>query len=904
MNNLYKIYIYERYKDLKNSNKKIYDNNNLSKIFEYYTCIELEKKYNKPFYEYNDIDPIFKEDNNMSQTDTGVDCCDLIDSIVQCKLRSNSLTFTECSTFFAHQNIYDDKTNQTVIRWKNLIIARNDGCKLAKNLKEKKKLFIDITFDKKKLLSFCEELYNNPPTYPVYKDTFILRDYQKECIKLIKNNNKNIVINLPTGTGKNSVIVYSIKNNLKYLILVPRIILMEQLYDEIIKHKPKYKNKIQFIGDANNVFNENKLITICVYNSVNLIENYFGIFDKIFIDEAHHIITPSIYYDYDIIVDNDDNSDNNSDDNSDNNSDDESDDVIDNNSDNNKKLTYTQIIKNLTKYNNNVYLSATIDEIDNFMYYSKDIREMIELNYLCDYIIKIPVFSDDPTNKNICDHLIKNYTNTIIYCNSHDEGKKICNLLNKIQKNIASYIDCETSKTQRQLILQKYRESKTQFLVNVKILVEGFDAPITKNICFMHLPKSKTTLIQIIGRALRLHPLKNIANIILPFSSNDDEDSICNFLKIISQNDSKIKKSYENKKLGGYIDVINMCDEKKPDDENNNDDDDDDDDDDDEGENDIFEFRFDLIYDSLGKLQNREEIWMMKFNKLKQFLNINQKRPNRHDNKILNRWLEHQIENYAKKNEIMKNDIIRNIWNEFINNDNYKKYFITKKNIWYDKFDKLKKHLNEYHIKPTKNSNKLLYTWLKNQIHSYKAQIGRMKDTEIFDLWSEFINNDNYKKYFITPNDAWKIKLNELKNYLDSKHIRPRSNGDNKILCTWTTKQICNYKTQKEIMSDTSIYDIWTAFINNDNYKKYFLTYKQIWFNKFNDLKNYLNKHTKRPNMKEHKLLCKWIQHQFENYKKETQIMKDTEIYDIWTEFIHNDSYKKYFQANIDKMIV
>jgi hypothetical protein len=64
------------------------------------------------------------------------------------------------------------------------------------------------------------------------------------------------------------------KTNLKYLILVPRIILMDQLKKEIIKHNSKMKTKIQLIGDSNNTFDENKLITICVFNSVHLIENY------------------------------------------------------------------------------------------------------------------------------------------------------------------------------------------------------------------------------------------------------------------------------------------------------------------------------------------------------------------------------------------------------------------------------------------------------------------------------------------------------------------------------------------------------------------------------------------------------------------------------------------------------
>lgn len=41
---LYDIYIYERYKDLKKSEKIEYDNNDLSKIFEWFSCIYQQKR--------------------------------------------------------------------------------------------------------------------------------------------------------------------------------------------------------------------------------------------------------------------------------------------------------------------------------------------------------------------------------------------------------------------------------------------------------------------------------------------------------------------------------------------------------------------------------------------------------------------------------------------------------------------------------------------------------------------------------------------------------------------------------------------------------------------------------------------------------------------------------------------
>jgi len=247
VNKLYKIYIYEKYIELKNS-EKILDNYDLAKIFEWFSCIYLYQQYKKPFYEYSDIDPTFKEINNMTKNDTGIDCCDMIDTIVQCKLRKDTLDWKECGTFFGSQNIYSEELNKIIVRWNNLIITRNEECKLSKNLLEKSKLFTDIAFPRKDILDYCENLLANPPKYPkTQNQEFILRDYQVEAINIIKQsskNNQNTIISLPTGCGKNVVIIYSMKKNKKYLILVPRIILMEQIQDEIIRHKPEFKNNI------------------------------------------------------------------------------------------------------------------------------------------------------------------------------------------------------------------------------------------------------------------------------------------------------------------------------------------------------------------------------------------------------------------------------------------------------------------------------------------------------------------------------------------------------------------------------------------------------------------------------------------------------------------------------------
>jgi len=922
----YKLYIHNRYQDLIKSGKKSQDLNNfdLAKIFEYYSCIKLTEEFNNPFYEYSDIDPEFKEINNMSKNDTGIDACNLIDTIVQCKLRDKSLSLKECSTFFASQNIFCEKENKAIVRWAKLIITRNKDSVLSDNFKSKKKLFVDKTYDKQDMIKYCDDLIKNPPAIKTIKEKVKIRDYQKEAIQLIKDMKNNLIINLPTGTGKNFIIAHALKpNKFKYLILVPRIILLEQIEKEITKYKPDYEKYIQKIGDGFNEYDEDKNITICVYNSVKIIDKYIDNFDYIIVDEAHHIAMPEIYK-----IDNDDyvedNSDDNSDDNSnednsnkdnsdednsdeynsdeynsdednsdEDNSDDDSDDDSDEESCDNK--TYLNLIKSYQKYKNNVYLSATIDKLDNFDYYTKDIREMIDNKYLSDYIITVPIFSDSPDNKNVCEYLIKNYRNIIIYCNSQIEGNAINKLMNSIQKNCSAYIDCETKKSDRNKIIKKYIKGELPFLVNVRILVEGFDAPITKGICFMHMPSSKTTLIQIIGRALRLHSDKKLANIILPFSSKSDEDNINKFLKVMARNDSRIRKSYIDKKVGGYIDIVkgeeNLNDEK----ENN------------------IELRYELIFDKMGILKNVEEIWEKKLEEVKKYIDENGKRPNAADKnkfiKTLGCWINHQQYNCANEQHNMKYNNIKNKWNQFIKDSKYNKYFFSNEEEWNTKLEEVKKYIDDNKKRPLKRDKdiniKQLGQWLSSQQVNYRKKNKIMKNINIKQQWYEFINDEKYKRYFISNEEVWYTKLEEVKKYIDNTNQRPSTTDKDiniKSLGLWITTQQQNYRKNKTIMKNINIKQQWYEFINDNKYNKYFFSNEEEWNTKLEEVKKYIDKNKKKPSTRDKdikiKQLSQWLSHQQNNYKKNKEIMKDLNIRNKWKQFIEDDKYKQYFRTN------
>ena len=313
-----------------------------------------------------------------------------------------------------------------------------------------------------------------------------------------------------------------------------------------------------------------------------------------------------------------------------------------------------------------------------------------------------------------------------------------------------------SGKIKRNKIIKDYKEGKIPFLVNVRILVEGFDAPITKGVVFMHLPSNYKTLIQIIGRCLRLHKEKTIANIILPFAEKGDEDSINNFLKVMAKNDSKIKKSYESKSLGGYISIDTVDDKLEDDDEENENDNEDEEEN--SNSNDI-ELKFNMIFDSMGKIKNFSELWLKRFNELKIYIDKNGKRPTHSSKdkyvKSLGKWLIKCMYDYNTKLHNMKYENIRKLWEEFSNNEKYKLYFLSQYDSFIFRLNQIKQYIDINKKRPTEDSKnkdiKIMCKWLGQYIYYYNKKKNIMKDEKIKKLWEEFINDTRYKEYMQLP---------------------------------------------------------------------------------------------------------------------------------------------------------
>ena len=141
--------------------------------------------------------------------------------------------------------------------------------------------------------------------------------------------------------------------------------------------------------------------------------------------------------------------------------------------------------------------------------------------------------------------------------------------------------------------------------------------------------------------------------------------------------------------------------------------------------------------------------WYEMLEKVKKFIDTNNARPTRKNNKELQSWMHTQIQNSKKRHYIMKDDEIYNAWNEFINDARYRQYFdLDNVRDWKNRLEEVKQFIYSNNAKPKPKTNKELQSWMKRQIHNSKKRLQIMKIDEIYNEWNEFINDTRYRHYF------------------------------------------------------------------------------------------------------------------------------------------------------------
>jgi len=329
------------------------------------------------------------------------------------------------------------------------------------------------------------------------------------------------------------------------------------------------------------------------------------------------------------------------------------------------------------------------------------------------------------------------------------------------------------------------------------------------------------------------------------------------------------------------------------------------------------ELQYEQIYNRFGEFisgKSNEEIWNNNLENVKKFMNEYNKRPNKNskneNEKKMGSWVGSQLQNYKKNKNIMKEEKIRKSWEDFMNDDKYKKYFLSNKEIWYNYLENTIKFMNKYNKRPHANGKKnkdekKLGEWINNQLNNYNKYIFIMKEEEIRKSWEKFVNDYNYKEYLLSNKKKWYNSLENIKKFMNENGKKPickSKNKDEKKLGIWIDAQLNNYKKNIRIMKKEEIRKSWEEFLNNDKYKEYLLPNEKNWYNSLENIKKFIDKNGKRPNNnsknKDEKKKGSWIGTQLKYYEKNIFIMKKEKIRKSWEKFVNDNRYKEYFQLN------
>ena len=314
-----------------------------------------------------------------------------------------------------------------------------------------------------------------------------------------------------------------------------------------------------------------------------------------------------------------------------------------------------------------------------------------------------------------------------------------------------------------------------------------------------------------------------------------------------------------------------------------------------------------FVEDNSTLFYTNEEVWYYNYNKLKSYIDINNKLPPISDEKeeirSLCLWMRTQKANYVKNEFNMKNENIKNVWEQFINQ--YAELFMSNKDIWHNKFNTIVDYIEKNSILPSRSSldfeNKNMAKWIQDQKKHYKNKTGVMNLLDIRQIWEDFINKyDKYK----TNTDKWFENFEAVQEYVKQNKQLPskEKNKDKNIqrLGNWVNSQKQNHKNKTQILKDETVFKLFDEFVK-ENYDL-FKTNEELWMDNYNLVCEYVKAHNILPSDNVlnnfNKSLGNWVSKQKQAYKIKEDIMKNEEFRKIWEQFVETNHVL--FKSNED----
>ena len=424
------------------------------------------------------------------------------------------------------------------------------------------------------------------------------------------------------------------------------------------------------------------------------------------------------------------------------------------------KMNFTEAIKNNYICDYRIYIPIIYNEdgkemINDNSVFIQDIKNLYENNNLVNLENTENTENTNVTNiinklnkidediKNRCIYLYQALLNfrfkkCIIYCRNTNEIKDMINMMeiikiyNVVDFNM-NYITSKKTSKERDKILDNFRYSnKIELLFSIRILDECIDiiecdsvylSYVSKN--FSIETKNTIRIIQRICRCLR-NDEKNPDKFGKIFVYCDKYNQI---LPVISS-----LKEYEPDFINKYRFINSVCDRKynkKIKDTNK---------------------KISIRY-TIGIKEYNDIHFIDMLNKCEKYIIENNQRPSSNNKnkeiKSLGIFLLQNVRNYKYKINNMKNDNIRNLWENFINK--HKLLFMDRIELWNNNLNLVKKYIDKNKMRPSSKSKnneiKKLGMWLNTQNINYKNNKKIMKEKNIREIYENFIKD--YKEYFI-----------------------------------------------------------------------------------------------------------------------------------------------------------
>ncbi|CDF88806.1 ZYBA0S03-02344g1_1 [Zygosaccharomyces bailii CLIB 213] len=356
--------------------------------------------------------------------------------------------------------------------------------------------------------------FSRSPT--CYSKSIELRDYQQHvidrCMESVTNGKKRIGVSLATGGGKTVIFANLIKQMAgtglhRALVLVHRRELVMQAAETIKKFIPQARLEIEMGKYVCEDVRDCDIIVASVQSLIRRIDGYNPRdIDLVIVDEAHHAVANSyiriLEYFRDAPV-----------------------------------VGFSATFERA----DHKALSTVLDEI----IYHKGILEMINDKWLCESkftTVKIDMdlsavevsssnedFKLDKLSKvmntpEVNEIVLRTYLHKSAEENSGFKSTLLfavdishVHALYRLFRSHGINTECVTSRTkhrERDLIISNFKSGKIQVLINCGIFTEGTDMPAIDCILLCRPTRSRTLLVQMVGRGLRLHGSKKHCHVI------------------------------------------------------------------------------------------------------------------------------------------------------------------------------------------------------------------------------------------------------------------------------------------------------------------------------------------------------------------------------------------------------